>query len=528
MNNIGAVHPNCVIFYKHHFYNIKYQYNPFNFLIELFFLLCYDFINRITGGNFMSKKKLFKHISLFMSVLFVLQAFAMPSYAFDKMPLTQEQWQNRYESLVTSNTLPLLCVGSDETELNITWHADKNAAYPEVKLSEKADMSGAVMFTGEAVPAENDEQLVCRVTMTGIEENTTYYYQYHSEKGWSKSAKYESKAFDSYKMLVVGDIQIGGQTTDNPDEQSRIGYVWQSVLDEALTQNPDISFLLSPGDNISTGKSADEWQTLMMPTYVPSLPMALAIGNHDKKGFSYNYYTNMPNEFYGKYFEGLDRDFWFRYGDVLYLVFDATSGSAADHRAMAAEAVAANPDAKWRIATMHQALYGAGYSMLDPETTILLNGVFQPIFDMYNVDLVLTGHSHLQGRSKFIENGLIVGAAKSGKTYKNPIGRIYLNSNACCDQGGAGSSIFSAYNFKEGDTTTYTTIEFSGDSMAVKTFRGDNSELLDSITIVKTKEQKDSGFLIFLKRIPYALVELLGLVYMKIDNVVVKIRGGHF
>lgn len=473
-------------------------------------------------------KKQIKILSLVLSLIFIVQNFSVQTFAFDKMPLTQEEWQERYESLKDSNTLPLLCVGADETQLNITWHADENSAYPEVKLSKNADMSGAVIFNGETVSAENDYQLVCRVTMTGIEENTTYFYQYHGEDGWSKAIKYESKAFDSYKMLVVGDIQIGGQTTDDSEEQSRVGYVWQSVLDEALTKNPDISFLLSPGDNTSTGKNADEWQTLMMPTYVPSLPMALAIGNHDKKGFTYNYYTNMPNEYFGKHFEGLDRDFWFRYGDVLYLVFDATSGSAIDHRAMAAEAVAANPDAKWRVATMHQALYGAGYSMLDPETTIMLNAVFQPIFDMYDVDLVLTGHSHLQGRSKFIDNGLIVGAAKSGETYTNPKGRVYLNSNAFCDQGGAQDTLFSAYTFKEGDVTTYTTLEFEGDSMAIKTFRGDNSALLDSLTIVKTKERKTSDLGIFLKRIPYAIVEFLGLVYMKIDALVVKIRGGHF
>ncbi len=473
-------------------------------------------------------KKFLKVLSIILSLMFIVQTFCVPSYSFDKMPLTQEEWRQRYSSLKDSNTLPLLCVGADETRLNITWHADKNAAYPEVKLSKNPDMSGAVLFTGETAQAENDYQLVCRVTMTGIEENTTYFYQYHSENGWSEAAKYESKSFDGYKMLVIGDIQIGGRTADNYEEQSRIGYVWQSVLDEALTENPDISFLLSPGDNTSTGRNADEWQTFMMPLYVPSLPMALAIGNHDKKGFTYNYYTNMPNEYFGKNFRGLDRDFWFRYGDVLYLVFDSTSGSASDHRAMAAEAVAANPDAKWRIATMHQALYGAGYSMLDPETTILLNGVFQPIFDMYDIDLVLTGHSHLQGRSKFIDKGLIVGAAESGKTYTNPKGRVYLNSNACCDQGGAKNTVFSAYAFEEGNVTTYTTLEFVGDSMALKTFRGDNSELLDSLTIVKTKERKESDFLIFLKRIPYALVEILGLVYMKIDNVAVGIRGGHF
>lgn len=473
-------------------------------------------------------KKITCPLAMLLTAIIAFQAMFASASAFDSKSLTQEQWNRRYEALIGTNTLPLLCVGKDQTEINLTWHADKNSAYPEVKLSKNQDMTGSRLFTGKTVEAENDEQLVCRVTVKGIEENTTYYYSYHSENGWSEPVKYESKGFNSYKMMVVGDVQIGGQTTDNPDEQSRIGYVWQSLLDEALTKNPDISFLLSPGDNTSTGKSADEWQTFMMPEYVQSLPMALAIGNHDKKGMSYNYYTNMPNEYFGKYFEGLDRDFWFRYGDVLYLVFDATSASATDHRAMAAEAVAANPDVKWKIATMHQALYGAEYSPLDPETTILLNAVFQPIFDMYGVDLVLTGHSHLQGRSDFIKNGLIVGKAKSGKTYKNPNGIIYLNSNACCDQGAAFDNLFSAYTFKEGDTATYTTIEFSGNDMAVKTFRGDNSELLDSITITKTKEKKISDFIVMLKRIPYLIVEFLGFIYLNGDKITVKIRGGHF
>lgn len=472
-------------------------------------------------------KNILRAISLVLAIS-LISGCLVSAGAFDSMPLTQEQWQERYESLIGENTLPLLCVGSDETELNLTWHAAKDAAYPEVKLSKNADMSGAVTFSGETAEAENEEQLVCRVTMTGIEENTVYYYSYHSEKGWSEPAKYESKGFDSYKMMVIGDIQIGGQTTDNPDEQSRIGYVWQSVLETALSNNPDISFLLSPGDNTSTGKSADEWQTLMMPTYVPSLPMALAIGNHDKKGMAYNYYTNMPNEYYGEYFEGLDRDFWFRYGDVLYLVFDATSGDAADHRAMAEEAVRLNPDAKWRIATMHQALYGAGYSMLDPETLILLNGVFQPIFEMYSIDFVFTGHSHLQGRSKFIRSGMIVGEAKSGETYVNPKGTIYLNSNACCGSGKATDNLFSAYTFEEGDVTTYSTVEFEGDSMTVKTFRGDNNELLDSITIVKTKESTLDKILLPIRKFIYKIVEFLGIVYMRGDAITVKIRGGHF
>lgn len=478
-------------------------------------------------------KKATKILAMFLSVVLLSQGVFSASAAFDDKSLTQEEWDSVYENLIDENTLPTLCVGADETQLNICWHAAKDKAVPKVRLADNKAMANAKVFEGETTPAENENQLVCRVTMTGIEENSTYYYQWYSESGWSEAYKYESKGFDSYKMLVIGDIQIGGQSYDNPEEQSRVGYVWQSVLDEALTKNPDISFLLSPGDNTSTGKAADEWQTLLMPEYTRSLPLALAIGNHDKKGMTYEYYTHMPNEFFGEYFERLDRDFWFRYGDVLYLVFDATSGSAADHRAMAKEAVEANPDAKWRVGVMHQGLYAAGVAMLEPETNILLNAVFQPIFEMYDLDIVFTGHTHMQGRSNFISDGLVVGKAESGGTYTDPNGIFYVNVNACCDQGSLGEELsylwpYTAYAFVDADITTYSTVEFTDTTMALKTFRGDNSELLDSITIEKTKDFSDGKLRVGIRSLFYKLVELLGLAYMKIDAVIVKMRGGHF
>lgn len=473
-----------------------------------------------------------KLLALSLALVFIFQG-VLSAAAFDDKSLTQEEWNAVYAELRDENTLPMLCVGADETQLNICWHAAKDKAVPKVMLAKDKSMTDATVFEGETTPAENEEQLVCRVTITGIEESTTYYYKWYSENGWSEAYKYESKSFDSYKMLVVGDIQIGGQSTDNPEEQSRIGYVWQNVLDEALTKNPDISFLLSPGDNTSTGKAADEWQTLLMPEYTRSLPLALAIGNHDKKGFTYDYYTHMPNEFFGNYFEGLDRDFWFRYGDVLYLVFDATSGSAADHRAMAKEAVEANPDAKWRIGVMHQALYAPGVAMLEPETNILLNAVFQPIYEMYDLDIVFTGHTHMQGRSNFISDGLVVGKAESGQTYTDPNGIVYVNVNACCDQGSLGEELgylwpYTAYSFIEGDVTTYSTVEFTDSTLVLKTFRGDNSELLDSLTIEKTKDFNDGALRVGIRSFFYKIIELLGLAYMRIDAIVVEMRGGHF
>ena len=469
-----------------------------------------------------------KLISLVTAIIMVFQIGTLAIADFNAPALSEDEWSRLYNSLKDDNTLPMLCVGADETQVSLCWHADKETAVAQVKLADNAAMDGATIFEGEKTDAENDEQVVCRVTVTGLKENSTYYYQWYGDNGWSEACKYETKSFGDHKALVIGDIQIGGQTEDT-EVQMQNGYTWNSVLAEALSKNPDASFMLSAGDNTSTGKTAAEWQTLLMPEALRQLPLALAIGNHDKKGMMYNYYTNMPNEYYGSYFEGLDRDFWFRHGDVLYLIFDACSPAAADHMAMAKEAVEANPDAKWRIGVMHQALFGPGYSVLDPETSILLNAVFSPIFDSYDLDLVINGHSHLQGRSHFIYESTIVGKAESGETYTDPFGTVYLNTNAICDQNSfSASSPYTAYSFYENDITTYTTLDFKGDTLTIETRRGDNSEILDSLTLKKTKDFKDDGILQKLHRFAYKFVEFLGIVYQKIDNVVVAIRGGHF
>lgn len=463
-----------------------------------------------------------KSVSILLSLVLMFNIGIFSFADFSAPMLTESEFDEIYYNNISSNTLPTLNVGSDETSVSLCWHANKDTAKAEVKVSKQADMGVYHVYSGETTPAENENQLVCRVTVTGLEENTAYYYQWYSDNGWSDVCRFETKGFTDHKALVIGDIQIGEIFDDGDDSYQRYcGYSWNSILSTALTNNPDISYLVTPGDNTSTGNTSEEWQTFLMPEAMRSLPMAMAIGNHDKKGMTYNYYTNMPNEYYGKHFRGLDRDFWCRYGDVLYLFFDSTSGDAPDHMAFAQEAVELNQDAKWRIGVVHHGIYGAGDAIGDTETELLLTNIFAPIFESYDLDFVITGHTHSQGRSHFMENNKIVGTAESGQTYTDPEGIVYLNSNAVC---GTDYMDFEAehlaYAFMENDCTTYTTLEFVGDKMIVETRRGDNNELLDSITIVRTQEHNENSFGNNVKRIFYKVIELLGLIYVKVDELI--------
>ena len=438
--------------------------------------------------------------------------------------LTEEEWDAVYSSLSSENTLPTLNVGADETQISLCWHADAETAVAQVRVADNAEMNGAVTFEGNKTPAENSSQVVCRVVINNLVENSTYYYQWYTDNGWSKSYKYDTKSFGDHKVMVVGDIQITEVYEGNDySTQSRVGYFWNNFLDTALSANPDISILISPGDNTSTGRTDAEWQTLLMPESLRSLPMALAIGNHDKKGMTYDYFTNMPNEYYGRFFTGLDRDFWFRYGDVLYVVFDSTSGNAPDHMKFAKEAVKKNQDAKWRIGVVHHGIYGAGDAIGDAETELLLRNIFAPIFQIYDLDLVITGHTHSQGRSHFMHSGKIKTEAPSGGKFTDPEGIVYLNSNVVCDvYDDDFDADHLAYKLVENEVTTYTTLEFKGDELILETRRGDNNELLDSIIIEKNVEHNDNGVGKFFRKMTYKVIEALGFVYTMVDNLVRK------
>lgn len=465
-----------------------------------------------------------KILSLFLCFLFMINSFLFSANAdFVAPKLSEEEWNSLYSSMSHLNNLPTLNVGADETQVSLCWHADKENAVAQVRLADNENMNNFKTFEGKTTPAENNSQVVCRVTVTGLEENSCYYYQWHTGEAWSKAYKYETKSFGDHKAIVVGDIQVTEVYGDDASEQSRVGYYWNNFLANALADNPDISYLVSPGDNTSTGSSDAEWQTLLMPEGLRSLPVALAIGNHDKKGMTYNYFTNMPNEDYGRFFTGLDRDFWFRYGDVLYLFFDSTSGNAPDHMRFAKNAIKQNEDAKWRIGVVHHGIHGAGDSIGDMETEILMTNIFAPIFQVYDLDLVITGHTHSQGRSHFMHSGKVKAEAPSGGKFVNPEGIVYLNSNVVCNvYDDDFDAEHLAYKLTENEVTTYTTLEFKGDQLILETRRGDNSELLDSITIEKNEGFNDNGAQRFFRKLPYKLIEVVGFIYTMVDNIVRK------
>ena len=329
-----------------------------------------------------------------------------------------EQWETIRKNYETVSLTP----GRTASELNFAWYSKTGAAAtPVVKLATKSDMSDARTFRGTTMNAISG-YVSNRVTATGLKENTTYYYTYLNNGKESSPAQYRTRSFSQYKILFVGDPQIGaskGQTTSLGDKLEsdtdvntaarNDAFNWNVSLNTALKANPDISFMISAGDQIN--KNVDgtdpgnemEYAGYLWPEALKSLPVATTIGNHDATNRSYTFHFNNPNPFTAeKSPTTAGNGYYYSYGDALFIVLNINNYNCADHEALIQKAVAAHPDTRWRIVQIHQDIYGSGADHSESDGMVLRDQL-TPIFDKYDVDVVLQGHDHSYSRSYLLQ-----------------------------------------------------------------------------------------------------------------------------
>lgn len=341
-------------------------------------------------------------------------------------------WVEDWEALSGDYTQVSLTPGRDETELNFAWYSKVEpgkAATPVVHFG--ADKNSLTAFTG--VSAEVDDSLTGgvkyvynHVTVTGLKENTTYYYTVEKNGVQTQAETYATHSFSSVKMLYVGDPQIGASKGQPQNGEKLVadagaantaarndGFAWARTLSIAQEQNPDLSFVISAGDQVNkTGKAKEEeYAGYLAPAVLKSLPVATTIGNHDSLNPDYLYHFNNPNATnYGATQAG--GDYYYTYGAGLFIVLNTNNYNVAEHEAAIKEAVAYAPDAAWRVVTIHQDIYGSGLDHSDTDGMILRTQL-TPIFDAYDIDVVLQGHDHTYSRSK-----LLYGDGQSHGTYE--------------------------------------------------------------------------------------------------------------
>lgn len=474
------------------------------------------------------------------------------------------QWKTKWETIKTDYEKVSMVPGADATKMNYAWYS-KTADEAKIRISTNVDMSKTTEADRSNTYSENYKEFTGtykeykkiddvtyyanKVTITELKENTTYYYQCLVDGKWTSVKKFKTGDTSNFSFLYVGDPQIGASKGQTPTESSEAqsadiaarndAFSWNKTLTAAISEHSDVDFIVSAGDQINnTGDDNGqerEYAGFLSADVLSNVPVAPTIGNHDSKFANYQNHFNVPNAYTEEQnATPAGNDYYYTYGDVLFIVLNTNNYNCADHEALIKKAEQAAPNAKWKIVTFHHDIYGSGYDHSDSDG-IVLRTQLTTLLDKYDIDVVLQGHDHTYSRSYMLTSDGNTHTAytkdnvkdeylnvKDGKTddsaalsskqeylnqnlcYKivdktqgtinNPEGVLYMEANSA-----TGSKYYNLISTQQDYiaersqtwTPTYSVVNVTSDSFTINTYDVNTGDKIDnSFTITKKAEDK--------------------------------------
>lgn len=444
-----------------------------------------------------------------------ITAFAIPSTnpETNGNKTAYDSWKVQWDTEKQDYTDVSITPGKDESQMNFAWYVAQADAgkTAQVKIATNQDMSDGKVFKESGslsihVTTENGSGSTtytksAHVTVTGLTESTTYYYQVSNDgSSWSEAEKLVTGDTSAYTMLYVGDPQIGSSGNAAHD-----AFNWNETLNAALEQNSGVDFILSAGDqteksaqNANENKDVEvEYAGYLSADALQNIPVATAIGNHEASGAYYGYHFYNPNESdLGSTAAG--GDYYFSYGKTLFIVLNSNNTNQEEHRQLMQQAIDSDKDATFRIVMFHHDIYGAGQPHANSDGA-QLRTVFAPLMDEFNIDVCLTGHDHSYSRTYQILDGVAIDYdVTDGGTVTDPQGTLYMTANSA-----SGSKYYDTVktqqyfisNMSQQALPTYSVIKMTDSSFTISTYAvnagGSVTDTGDTLTIVKNAD-KDS------------------------------------
>lgn len=335
-----------------------------------------------------------------------------------------EAWSEKWETIKNDWTQVSMSPGADETQMNFAWYSKDGGQTGFVygTSSDLSDGQSAEITQAAAQPGYVSN----KVTLEGLQPGTTYYYQVEGKEIESFTTDDDTSSFS---FVFVGDPQIGSSNEEKaktPEDIQKPTFLtaqseavrndtfnWNYTLKRAYEKTGNkASFILSSGDQIQTNAkkvgdstvSEMEYAGYLSADIMKSVPVATTVGNHDADNANYTYHFNTANMSSLGDNGYVGGDYYFTYGDALFIILNTQDTNVSEHKDFIEQTVAANPDCKWRIVTLHQDIYGSAEHSNEPEITNLRYSLV-PIFEENDVDIVLTGHDHAYSRTKMLKGG---------------------------------------------------------------------------------------------------------------------------
>ena len=272
-----------------------------------------------------------------------------------------------------------------------------NVSEGYVKVSTKADMSGSVTFNATKALNHKGTANIFKSEATSLVKNTKYYYQAVCGKVQSSIYSFTTGSLsDDFTFVRASDSQ--SKTEDGYD-----------IFQKAITKVNDTykpSFILETGDLVDTNYFEDEWRWFIGKSESSSY-----------QAWAFREHFSVPNECKA---DGVTPGtvYSFDYGKAHFVILNSEcKGDGLKAQAQWAAQDMAKTKQKYIIAAIHRGPYGGSGIASD------ISEAFTPVFDQYNVELVLFGHDHSYIRTKALKNGT-----------ENKNGTVYLECGGCASK----------------------------------------------------------------------------------------------
>jgi 3',5'-cyclic AMP phosphodiesterase CpdA len=377
--------------------------------------------------------------------------------------------------------------GNPATSQAVTWRTD---AANQQAVAEIARADASPDFSNHAqtyyaatteLQLENGKIYYQSVNFTNLVPNTLYAYRVGNGDLWSEWFQFRTANDqpEPFSFIYFGDAQ------------NNIRSLWSRAIRSAILESPGVRFMIHAGDLVNHGDSDDEWEEWFdaagwLFAMVPSMPAA---GNHEYKNEKAGVTRLSP--YWRPQFmlpengivELIETVYYIDYQGVRIVVLN--SNRKAEKQAQWLERILKRNPNHWTIVAFHHPIHASVYGPDENNHGKL----WKPIFEKYNVDLLLQGHEHIYARGFGQENNtkqatgpLYVTSVSGPKMYK-------LKSRRWMDRVGENMQLFQVISVSR-NILHYRAITVTG-------------ELYDAFNLLKGQNGKK----MFMERIPPDLPE---------------------
>ncbi len=304
----------------------------------------------------------------------------------------------------------ILTLEEDPSEsYSVSWRTNAfiDTAYAEIAVADPSPDFVEQSQTYEAIStsfqSNNNLSNYHTVTFKDLAPNTLYVYRVGTEGFWSEWFQFQTahQTREPFSFIYFGDAQ------------NDIKSLWSRAIREAYSTMPKVDFMLHAGDLVNKCNQDEEWgEWFYAGGWIYGMVPSIATpGNHE-------YYRDMKNQMvltpHWRSTFAFPQNGPTGFEEVTYVLdYQGTRFISLDSRAALIgpefmepqiqwlDSVLANNPYSWTVVTLHHPLYSSKAGRDNPE----LREHLKPLFDKYQVDLVLQGHDHTYSRGRNMQVG---------------------------------------------------------------------------------------------------------------------------